>query len=89
VAALNRVAATNALRARSTPNGCPLRDPKGLPAENVRTIRDDIKSPEQDFLRREELARKMAVPLLSLRTGREQRFNNLIKHQFATRRVLL
>jgi arsenate reductase len=31
----------------------PLRDPKGLPTEEVRAIRDDIKSRVQDLLRRE------------------------------------
>ena len=33
----------------------PLRDPKGLPTEEVRAIRDDIKSRVQDLLRREDL----------------------------------
>jgi arsenate reductase (thioredoxin) len=33
----------------------PLRDPKGLPAEEVRAIRDDIKSRVQDLLSRDEL----------------------------------
>jgi arsenate reductase (thioredoxin) len=31
----------------------PLRDPKGLPEEDVRTIRDEVKSRVEDFLRRE------------------------------------
>jgi len=34
----------------------PLRDPKGLPTEEVRAIRDDIRSRVQDLLRREKLA---------------------------------
>jgi arsenate reductase len=33
----------------------PLRDPKGLPAEEVRAIRDDVKRRVQDLLRREGL----------------------------------
>lgn len=33
----------------------PLRDPKGLPTEEVRAIRDDIKSRVQNLLRSEEL----------------------------------
>jgi arsenate reductase (thioredoxin) len=33
----------------------PLRDPKGLPAEEVRAIRDEVKSCVQDLLRREGL----------------------------------
>jgi arsenate reductase len=33
----------------------PLRDPKGLPTEEVRAIRDDVKSRVQDLLRREGL----------------------------------
>ncbi len=32
----------------------PLRDPKGLPIEEVRAIRDDLKSRVQDLLRREQ-----------------------------------
>lgn len=34
----------------------PLRDPKGLPPEEVRTIRDDIKARVQDLLNREALS---------------------------------
>lgn len=34
----------------------PLRDPKGLPAEEVRAIRDEVKRRVQDLLRREGLA---------------------------------
>ncbi len=33
----------------------PLRDPKGLPIEEVRSIRDEIKSRVEDLLKREEL----------------------------------
>lgn len=33
----------------------PLRDPKGLPKEEVRAIRDDVKIHVQDLLRRERL----------------------------------
>jgi arsenate reductase len=33
----------------------PLRDPKGLPTEEVRAIRDDVKRRVQDLLRREAL----------------------------------
>jgi arsenate reductase (thioredoxin) len=33
----------------------PLRDPKGLPAEEVRGIRDEVKSSVQDLLRQEEV----------------------------------
>jgi arsenate reductase len=33
----------------------PLRDPKGLPAEEVRAIRDEVKSRVHDLLRREGL----------------------------------
>jgi arsenate reductase (thioredoxin) len=36
-------------------NDWPLRDPKGLPSDEVRAIRDDIKSRVQDLLSREEL----------------------------------
>jgi protein-tyrosine-phosphatase len=36
-------------------NDWPLRDPKGLPTEEVRAIRDDIKSRVQDLLSREAL----------------------------------
>ncbi len=34
----------------------PLRDPKGLPIEEVRTIRDDVKRRVQDLLSREGIA---------------------------------
>jgi protein-tyrosine-phosphatase len=34
----------------------PLRDPKGLPLEEVRTIRDDVKRRVQDLLSREGIA---------------------------------
>lgn len=33
----------------------PLRDPKGLPAEEVRAIRDEVKQRVQELLKREEL----------------------------------
>lgn len=36
-------------------NDWPLRDPKGLPAEEVRTIRDEVKRRVQDLLRSEGL----------------------------------